>query len=89
MRPLPLAGAAPACYPIAVRKYRFAAMIERDEDGLYVGIVPDLKGCHTQARTLAELEKRLKEAVKLCLEVEKRPLKRNTFIGVHQIEVAA
>lgn len=71
----------PACarrlrlYPIAVRKYRFTAVVERDEDGLYVGIVPDLKGCHTQARTLAELEK--------------RPVKQNAFIGVHQIEVAA
>ena len=58
-----------------MRKYRFTALVERDEDGLYVGIVPDLKGCHTQARTLAELEKRLKEAVKLCLEIEKRPFK--------------
>lgn len=89
MRPFPLAPAGSACYPIAVRKYRFTAVVERDEDGLYVGIVPDLKGCHTQARTLAELEKRLKEAVKLCLEVEKRPVKQNAFIGVHQIEVAA
>jgi len=89
MRPSPLAHDGSACYPIAVRKYRFTAMIERDEDGLYVGTVPDLKGCHTQARSLAELEKRLKEAVKLCLEVEKRPVKQNAFIGVHQIEVAA
>ena len=89
MKPPPLAADGSACYPFSVRKYRFTALVERDEDGLYVGIVPDLKGCHTQARTLAELEKRLKEAVKLCLEIEKRPFKQNAFIGVHQIEVAA
>jgi predicted RNase H-like HicB family nuclease len=53
-----------------MRKYRFHVVIERDEDGLFIGTVPALKGCHTQARSLAELDKRLKEAVKLCLEAQ-------------------
>lgn len=84
-----LATAGSHCYPIGVKKYRFPVVVERDEDGFYVGTVPALKGCHTQARTLAELDKRLKEAVKLCLEAGERPLKRNDFVGVHQIEVRA
>ena len=71
-----------------MRKYRFPVVIEQDEDGWYVGIVPELKGCHTQARTLSELEKRLKEAVKLCLSVEKGRVRQNKFVGVHQLEVA-
>ena len=77
------------CYAIGMRKYRFPVVVERDEDGLFVGTVPALKGCHTQARSLAELDKRLKEAVKLCLEAGERPLKQNDFVGVHQIEVSA
>jgi predicted RNase H-like HicB family nuclease len=72
-----------------MRKYRFSVLVERDEDGVYVGTVPALKGCHTQGRTLADLERRLKEAVKLCLEAGERPLRQNDFIGAHQIEVKA
>ena len=72
-----------------LRSYSFTALVERDEDGYYVGTVPDLKGCHTQARTLGELEKRLKEVVALCLEVQKEGVQQNKFIGVHQVELTA
>ena len=48
----------------------FTAINERDEDGFFVGTVPSLKGCHTQARSLDELMDRIKEAIQLCLEVE-------------------
>ena len=71
-----------------MKKYHFPAVIEQDEDGWYVGIVPDLKGCHSQARTISELEKRLKEAVKLCVSVEKGRIAQNRFVGVHQLEIA-
>jgi len=74
---------------MAMKKYSFPVVIEKDEDGWYVGLVPDLKGCHTQARNLSELDKRLREAIKLCLAAEKKHPVPNTFIGVHQIEVAA
>jgi predicted RNase H-like HicB family nuclease len=48
----------------------FTIVIEQDEDGIYVASVPELKGCHTQAKTLDELRERIKEAIKLYLEVE-------------------
>lgn len=48
----------------------FDVIIERDEDGYYVATVPQLPGCHTQARSLRTLMKRLNEAVELWLEVE-------------------
>ena len=51
-----------------MKRYKFPVIIEQDEDGWYIGIVPDLKGCHTQAKSLGELEIRLKEVIKLCLE---------------------
>jgi predicted RNase H-like HicB family nuclease len=51
-------------------KEEFTVIIERDEEGLFVGTVPSLRGCHTQARSLDELMERIKEAIQLCLEVE-------------------
>jgi predicted RNase H-like HicB family nuclease len=39
-----------------------------DEDGYYVGSVPELPGCHTQARSLETLMERIREAIELYLE---------------------
>ncbi|HAH06738.1 MAG TPA: hypothetical protein DCM05_09470 [Elusimicrobia bacterium] len=72
-----------------MKSYRFPVIIEQDEDGFYIGIVPDLKGCHTQARTLAQLEKRLKEAIALCLSAEGTTFRQNKFVGLHQVELTA
>jgi predicted RNase H-like HicB family nuclease len=47
-------------------------MIECDSDGYYVASVPSLPGCHTQAKSLDTLMKRIQEAIKLCLEVSSR-----------------
>ena len=71
-----------------MKKYYFPVVIEQDEDGWFVGLVPDLKGCHSQAKTLPQLEKRIREAIKLCLSVEKGKIAQNRFIGVHQLEIA-
>ncbi len=72
--------------------YRFPVIIEKDESGYYIGKIPSLKSCYTQAKTLAELYKRLKEVAALCLEVEEKDfgkkIKQNEFIGVQQLEFA-
>ena len=47
---------------------KFDVIITKDQDGYFVACVPSLSGCHTQARSLEELEPRIKEAVALCLE---------------------
>jgi len=46
----------------------FTVIVEKDEDGFYVAEVPELRGCHTQARSLDELMERIREAILLCLE---------------------
>jgi len=47
----------------------FTADIEFDpETKLYVGIVPGIRGAHTQGATLDELKKNLREVLELCLE---------------------
>ncbi len=51
-------------------KREFTIVIEQDEDGIYVASVPELEGCHTQAKTLDELRERVNEAIQLYLEVE-------------------
>jgi predicted RNase H-like HicB family nuclease len=47
----------------------FTAYVEWDpETKLYVGMVPGIRGAHTQAKSLDELNENLKEVVELCLE---------------------
>ncbi|MDP6629550.1 MAG: type II toxin-antitoxin system HicB family antitoxin [Kiritimatiellia bacterium] len=65
----------------------FNVVIERDADGYFVASVPALRGCHTQAKSLDVLMKRVKEAIELCMEVEK-PLS-NQFVGVQRVAVTA
>ncbi len=45
---------------------KFTVVIERDEEGFYVAIVPELRGCHTQAKNLDTLMKRVREVIQLC-----------------------
>jgi predicted RNase H-like HicB family nuclease len=70
-------------------KREFNVIIEHDSDGYYVASVPELKGCHTQAKSLDTLMKRIKEAIELCLEVEaeKRITADLQFIGIQRIAV--
>jgi predicted RNase H-like HicB family nuclease len=50
----------------------FTVVIEQDEDGYFVGPVPEVKGCHAQARSLDELMVRVREVIELCLDAEGR-----------------
>ena len=51
-------------------KREFNVIIEKDSEGYYVATVPELRGCHTQAKSLDTLMKRVREAVELCLEAK-------------------
>ena len=68
----------------------FTAYVEWDpETKLYVGIVPGIPGAHTQAATLDELQRNLKEVIELCLEEIKGDVEDLPhFVGLQQIEVA-
>ena len=65
----------------------FNIIIEEDEDGFFVASVPELRGCHTQAKSLDVLMKRTREAIELCLEVEKMTVKSPRFIGIQRLTV--
>lgn len=70
--------------------YNFPVVIERDSSGYYIGTVPSLRSCYTQAKTLSELYKRLQEVIALCVEAEEELFKQkapqNQFIGVQTVE---
>ena len=67
----------------------FDVIIERDAEGYYVATVPQLRGCHTQAKSLDTLMKRIREAIALCLEVEGEGVASSQFVGVQRVLVEA
>jgi len=66
----------------------FNVVIERDEDGHYVASVPALPGCHTQAGSLEELERRIAEAIELYLEVQVDEPATLDFVEVRKVTVS-
>ncbi len=79
------------------RKNQYRVLIERDEDGYFVASVPALPGCYTQAKTYAELMRRVREAVELCVGVAKTDTKYRekirhfshepTFVGMELVSL--
>lgn len=72
-----------------MKTHEFNVVIERDEDGFYIAYVPELPGCHTQAKDLNELMEHINEAIELYLEVNKDFLKKPKaeFVGIQRVEV--
>jgi predicted RNase H-like HicB family nuclease len=66
----------------------FTVLIEQGEDGAYIGTVPALQSCYTQATTIPELLEKIYEAIELCLSVRNETPVISKFVGVQQIEVA-
>ncbi len=64
----------------------FYVVVEKDEDGFYVGEVPHLRACYSQGRTLDELMKNIKEVIQLCLE-EEDIAEVPEFVGIHKVEI--
>lgn len=66
----------------------FNMIVERDPDtGIFVGSVPGWPGAHTQAETLDELEKNLREVIAMLLE-DGDPKLESEFVGLQTIRVA-
>jgi predicted RNase H-like HicB family nuclease len=62
----------------------FYVIIERDEDGWYVGEVPQLRACYSQGRTLDELMANIREVIELCLEEEDEETLPE-FVGLQKV----
>lgn len=65
----------------------FYVVVERDEDGVYVGEVTQLPGCYSQGQTLDELMQNMKEVIALCLEDLNGFDILPEFVGVQKVTV--
>lgn len=65
----------------------FHVTVEKGEDGYYVASVVELPGCHTQAKSLDELDRRIKEVIHLYLEAEGKDLQIPEFIALKKIRI--
>jgi predicted RNase H-like HicB family nuclease len=63
----------------------FNVIVEQDEEGFYVASVPELRGRHTQARSLDTLMERINEAIDLCIEEQGPPISSTQFVGVQRV----
>jgi predicted RNase H-like HicB family nuclease len=66
---------------------KYTVIIERDEAGYYVATVPALRGCHTQAKTLDTLMKRVREAIQVCLGSDDDKAEPLELVGIQQISL--
>ena len=63
----------------------FTIVIEQDEEGCLVATVPTLRGCHTQAKSLDTLMKRVREVMAMCLDAEKDRPPALEQVGIQQV----
>jgi predicted RNase H-like HicB family nuclease len=68
-------------------KKEFNVVIEQDSEGYFIASVPELPGCHTQAKSLDTLMKRIREAIELYLETEQIEAHPSAFVGVQLVTV--
>ena len=65
----------------------YTIIIERGEDGYLISEVLELPGCHTQAKTLDELMKRTREAIKIYVGTTAEEPAPSTFLGIQKLAV--
>jgi len=65
----------------------FTVLIEQDEDGIYLAKVPEIEGCYTQGKSIEEVLERIKEAIEVCLEGDKKDVNPLRFIGIQKVQI--
>ena len=65
----------------------YHVIVEKDEDGRFVGSVPELPGCCTQGNTETELLERMREPIELYREVKGSGEPHPSFVAVRTVEV--
>jgi predicted RNase H-like HicB family nuclease len=66
-------------------KKEFYVVIEKDENGFYVGEVPALEGCYAQGRSIEELMHNMRDVIEMCIEED--PVIQSEFIGVQKVSI--
>ncbi|HEY5123243.1 MAG TPA: type II toxin-antitoxin system HicB family antitoxin [Ignavibacteria bacterium] len=68
-------------------KKEYNIIIEQDSEGFYIGYVPEIKGCHSQAKSIDVLMKRMEEVIALCIEVQGEKVSKTNFVGFQRLKV--
>ncbi len=64
----------------------YTVIIEKDEDGFYVGEVVEIPGCYSQGETIEELIGNIKEAIQASIEdMKEKPV--ITFVDIKKVTV--
>lgn len=64
----------------------YHVLVEKDEDGWFVGSVKELPGCHSQARTETQLLERMEEAVLSYLEAQDKAVPPTQFVILEPVK---
>ncbi|MCR4335202.1 MAG: type II toxin-antitoxin system HicB family antitoxin [archaeon] len=67
--------------------YNFVVLVEQDASGWFVARVPDIQGCQTQGKTVEQALERVKEAIQVCVEVDKIRPSDMRFVGLQNVQV--
>lgn len=62
----------------------YTLVIEKSEEGNFVGSVVELPGCYSQAESIDALITNIKEAILLYLETE-QPNVATEFVGIQKV----
>lgn len=66
---------------------KYTILIEKGKDGIFVGSVSSLPGCHSDGETIDELLKNMKEAILLYEEVNSQEIENLDFVGMQTLEI--
>lgn len=71
------------CMKIQTKNLQLTVYIEQDEDGVFIGSVPFLSGCHAQGDTQEEMLENLSEVITLCLRNDDiKEIQKHRFVGI-------
>ncbi|MDP3111985.1 MAG: type II toxin-antitoxin system HicB family antitoxin [Thermodesulfovibrionales bacterium] len=76
-----------------MKNYNLQAIIEQDEDGVFIAECPALQGCYAQGKTYEEAIENIRDVIAMCIEElreekKKFNLKYPEVIGIKSLEVA-
>lgn len=66
----------------------FTAYIEQDEDGIFIGSIPNVPSCHAEGKTQKEMLNNLERVLKLCLRnLDRKTVEKTKFVGIQNLEI--
>ncbi len=71
-------------------EHEYTVVIEKDESGAYIAVVPAIRGCHSWGETEEEALENVREAIQLHIEARQElgePVPRE--VATHKVRIPA